>query len=263
MARKSMQNLIKLIEAEKELLPPEQAFLNDLKRSIEMTAEKGKRKPSLTYKPSGMNCIRRSYYEVTGKEMDEKSQSSNFIGICNTGTDTHVRIQTAVSLMKENGMDCEWIDVTEFVKSRELNDLEIKSHEGMETKLYHKRFNLSFMCDGIIRYKGKYYILEIKTEGSNKFWNRNGVAEEHYNQATAYSIALELNDIIFVYISRDTLDMKAFLFIPEDDMKHNLIGYIETCDGYIKRLITPPKPENVDRKTCSYCDYKMQCRKDG
>ena len=133
----------------------------------------------------------------------------------------------------------------------------------METKLYHKKLNLSFMCDGIIRYKGRYYILEIKTEGSSKFWNRNGVAEGHYNQATAYSIALELNDVIFVYISRDTLDMKSFLFTPTDDMKHNLIGYIETCDGYIKRLITPPKPENVDRKTCSYCDYKMQCRKDG
>ena len=227
MARKSMKNLINLIEAEKQSLPTEQAFLNDLKRSIEITAENEKRKPSLTYKPSGMNCIRRSYYEITGKEMDESNQSFNFIGICNTGTDTHVRIQTAVSLMKENGMDCEWIDVAEFVKSRELNDLEIKSHQGMETKLYHKKLNISFMCDGIIRYKGKYYILEIKTEGSNKFWNRNGVAEEHYNQATAYSIALELNDIIFVYISRDTLDMKSFLFTPTNDMKQNLIGYIE------------------------------------
>ena len=263
MARNSLKNLVNLIEAEKGTLSMEQSFLNDLKRSIEITEEQNARKPSQTYKPSGMNCIRRSYYEVTGKERDEFNRSCNLIQICNTGTDTHVRIQTAVSQMNKNGMDCEWIDVAEFVKSRKLNDLEIKSQDGMETKLYHKKLNLSFMCDGIIRYRGKYYILEIKTEGSNKFWNRTDVDTTHYNQATAYSIAFNLNDIIFVYISRDTLDMKVYMFTPTDDMKQNMIGYIENCNSYIKKFKVPPKPVDVDKKTCSYCEYKQQCRSDG
>ena len=66
MARSSLRNVMRLIDAAKETLPPEQSFLNDLKRSIEMTADKYSGLPSKTYKPSGMNCIRASYYQIMG-----------------------------------------------------------------------------------------------------------------------------------------------------------------------------------------------------
>lgn len=263
MARKSLKNVCRLIQTAKETLPPEQDFLNDLKRSIEMTADKDTRLPSKTYKPSGMNCIRASYYQITGTQPDDGSSNYTLVGICNSGTDIHVRIQTAVEQMKENGMDCEYIDVAEFVKSRNLDYLDIVSKNGMETKLYHKKFNMSFMCDGIIKYKNHYYILELKTENSYKFVNRKGVDPSHYNQGTAYSIAFGIPEVLFVYISRDVLDMKAFMFTPSDEMKQNLIGYIEECDGYVSRMIAPPKPEDVSKKACSYCMYKEQCRKDG
>ena len=261
MARNSLKNISRLIDVEKELLAPEQAFLNDLRRSIELTDEKERRKPSQTYKPSGMNCMRASYYEITGTEPDESSTSYTLIGICNAGTDIHVRIQTAVDNMKLNGMDCEYVDVESYIKSRKLKNIEVRSKDGMETKLYHKKLNLSFMCDGIIRYRGHYYILELKTENSNKFWGRGGVDPSHFKQGTAYSVALEIDEVLFVYISRDTLDMKSFMFVPTDDMKQDLVGYIDTCDNYIKKFTVPPK--EVNGKTCSYCRYKGQCRKDG
>ena len=262
MARNSLKSVMRLIEATKETLPPEQDFLNDLKRSIELTADKGSRLPSKTYKPSGMNCIRASYYQIMGIEPDPSSSSYTLVGICNSGTDIHVRVQTAVEQMKENGIDCEYVDVSEFVTSRNLDYLDIVSKNGMETKLYHKTLNMSFMCDGIIRYKGRYYILELKTENSYKFMNRRGVDPSHYNQGTAYSVAFGLNDVLFVYISRDILDMKAFMFHVTDEMKQNLIGYIEECDSYVKRMIAPPKPSNVTKKSCSYCGYKTRCGKD-
>ncbi|MBR3644931.1 MAG: hypothetical protein IKN54_00790 [Lachnospiraceae bacterium] len=262
MARSSLKNVMRLIDTAKETLPPEQDFLNDLKRSIELTADKGQRLPSKTYKPSGMNCIRASYYQIMGAQPDESSSNYTVVGICNSGTDIHVRIQTAVEQMKENGMDCEYIDVAQFVKDRNLDYLNIVSKNGMETKLYHKKLNMSFMCDGIIRYKGHYYILELKTENSYKFMNRKDVDPSHYHQGTAYSIAFGLDQVLFVYINRDVLDMKAFMFNVTNEMKQDLIGYIEECDGYVSRMIAPPKPENVAKKTCSYCSYKTQCRKD-
>ena len=263
MARQSLKNIIRLIDAAKEQVPVEQEFLADLKRSIELNDEKDRRLPSQTYKPSGMNCIRASYYQVMGVEPDESSSSYTMVGICNSGTDIHVRVQTAVAEMKENGIDCEYLDVAEFVKSRNLDNLEIKSKSGMETKLYHKRLNMSFMCDGIIRYKGKYYILELKTESSYKFMNRHDVDPSHYNQGTAYSLAFGLDNVLFVYISRDVLDMKAFMFNVTNEMRSHLVDYIDECDSYVRRQIAPPKPENVARKTCSYCGYKTQCKKDG
>ena len=268
MARNSLKNVCRLIESAKITLPPEEDFLNDLKRSIELTDQKNRRVPSQTYKPSGMNCIRQSYYQIMGVQGDEGTSNYTMIGICETGTDRHERVQQAVLNMKENGMECEYINVADFVRKRELTYLDIVKepdfeHGEFETKLYHKVLNISFLCDGIIKYHNHYYILEIKTEGSSKFFARKGVDISHYNQATAYSLSLGIDEVIFVYISRDTLEMKAYLFNVTDTMKHDLVGYIETCDGYLKQLKVPPKPEDVAKKTCTYCQYAEQCRKDG
>lgn len=262
MARSSLKNIINLIDAEKQTLSVEQSFLNDLKRSIELTNDKQARKPSQTYKPSAMNCIRQSYYSMVGKDVDENSSSYIGVGICNSGTDIHIRIQNAIQQMKDNGIDCEWIDVAKFIKQRKLNHLEVLSQGINETKLHHKVLNMHFMCDGIIKYKKKYYIVELKSESSNKFYTRDGVDPTHFKQGTAYSLSFEIPDVLFIYISRDNLDMKSYMFTPTDEMKQDIVDYIETCDGYIKRMITPPIPKDVARKTCEYCSYKTICRKE-
>lgn len=268
MARNSLKNVLKLMEEVAQDMPPEKEFLNDLKRSIELSDEKNRRAGSKAYKPSSMNCIRQMYYIVTGTKGDESLSNYCNIGICNAGTDIHQRIQQAVLDMKSNGIDCEYVNVADYVTSRGLDYLEIKKKPNFkkkdyETKLYHKTLNMSFLCDGIIRYKNHYYILELKTEGSSKFWSRNDVDLSHYNQGTAYSVALQIDEVLFVYISRDVFDMKSFMFIPTDEMKQELVGKIETCDEYVKKLKVPPKPVDVARKTCDYCMYKNECRKDG
>lgn len=264
MARSSLKNVCRLIDAVSVDVPLEQQFLNDLKRSIELDADKQSGLPSKTYKPSGMNCIRASYYQVSGIEPDKASSNYALVGICNSGTDTHIRIQTAISKMMLNGIDCEYMDVRKFVITKGLIDkLDIVSQSGMETKLYHKQLNMSFMCDGIIRYKNHYYILELKTESTYKFINRQGVDPSHYNQATAYSLAFGIDEVLFVYINRDTYDMKSFIYKVDADMKSALVGYIDDCDGYVNRKIAPPKPDDVSKKACSYCMYKTQCKKDG
>lgn len=263
MARNSMKNVCRLIKQAEKPIPAEAGFLGDLKRSIEIDAEKDSRKPSPTYKPSGMKCIRQSYYQITEAEPDEPRASYIGVGICNSGTDIHERIQKAVAGMKENGFDCEYIDVAEFVKQRDLGDIEVKSQQGMETKLYHKLWNISFMCDGIIKYKNHYYILELKTETSNKWFSRGGVDPYHYNQAIAYSLALRLNEVVFVYISRDTLDMKAYMLNVTDDMRKSLCDYMSECNRFILEEKCPPKPKDVERKVCEYCGYRTQCMKDG
>lgn len=263
MARDSLRNVCRLIDAANTKVSPEQAFLADLKRSIEKSADKEARKPSQTYKPSSMNCIRNMYYQVIGAEQDQSQSAYCSVGICNSGTDIHIRIQKAVEDMKNNGIDCEYIDVADYVKSRNLDYLEIVEKSGMETKLYYKDLNMSFLSDGIIRYKNHYYILEIKTESSFKWNTRDNVDPTHYKQGTAYSIAFKLPEVLFLYVNRDVLDMKAYMFVPTDEMKQDLVGMITECDGYVSRMICPPKPENVPKKTCSYCGYKTLCGKDG
>lgn len=267
MARQSLKNVIRLINEVTEELPVEKSFLGDLTRSIELTAEKNFEKGSQSYKPSSMNCLRQMFYIVTGKDPSDIGESYIGIGICNSGSDIHQRIQQAVLDMKNNGIDCEYINVADYVRSRNLDYLEIVKepdfeHGDYETKLYHKQLNMSFLCDGIIRYKNKYYILELKTENYDKYWMRKGVDPSHYNQGTAYSISLQIPEVIFVYICRDNLDMKSYLFVPDNVMKENLVGRIEQCDEYVKKLKVPPIEADVPKKTCRYCNFRSQCKKE-
>lgn len=262
MARKSLKNVCRLIECATQNQPIEKLFVNDLKRSIELTADNNSYKPSQTYKPSGLHCIRNMYYQITGKEPDIASSSACLVGICESGTDRHERVQNAVAQMKDNGIDCEYVDVAEYVKSRNLDYLEVKSKRGNETHLYYKDLNMSFLCDGIIRYKGKYYILEIKTESIYKWQARQNVNPDHILQGTAYSTALKIDNVLFLYINRDNCDMKAYMLNVSDEMKNNLIARINECDGYASRFICPPKPDDVSKKACEYCNYRKSCRED-
>ena len=259
--KRRLKNISRLIDIAKDELPLEEAFLDSLKKSIEKEDMATRRKPSLTYKPSSMHCIRNMYYQRIGQEPDSVTPSYALIGICNSGTDTHLRIQTYISHMKDYGFNCEYVDVAKFIKSRKIKDVEVVSKSGMETKLFNTKYNISFLCDGIIKFEGHYYILEIKTESSFKWNKRMAPAEEHHNQVTSYSLSLGLPEVMFLYVNRDTLDMKTYMFKPTDDMKQNLIGLIENCESYVKKNKLPPKPEDVERKTCEWCPYRLSCRK--
>ena len=267
MANSRLKSVLKLIDAVKEEIPVEQSFLNDLCRSIEMDAKASQRLPSKTYKPSSMNCIRNMFYQVTGHPQDESETSYALVGICNSGTDIHKRVQDAVLQMKKYGMDCEYINVADFVRTRNLEYLTIVSEPNptvgdYETKLYHNNLKLSFLCDGIIKYKDKYYILELKTESAYKWQSRTGVDPKHFAQGTSYSIAFNIPNVIFVYISRDVLSMKSYMFTPTDEMKEELLGKISECDNYVKKNTLPPIPENISKSVCEYCNYRASCKGD-
>ena len=160
MSKQALKSIHKLINMAVQEAPVEQQFLRDLKASIEMVDAKISRKPSQCYKPSSLKCIRNMYFQVAGVDEDPERGNSCLIGICESGTDRHERIQAAVSNMKEAGMDCEYINVADYIKENGLDHLKIKGQTNFETKLYYPALNLSFLCDCIIKYQGKYYILE-------------------------------------------------------------------------------------------------------
>ena len=219
-------------------------------------------KPSRTYKPSSMKCQRCMYYQVSGEELDKQLQKSgDFYGICESGEDRHLRIQSAVSKMKSVGTDCDFIKVSDYVREHNL-PLKITGEKEFETKLYDEKRNISFLCDGVIKYKGQYYILEIKTETSYKWNQRKAIAEEHRNQAITYSMELGLKNIIFVYENRDICTKKSFLLTVTDADVDALEKKIAECTEYLAKKVIPPIDENIDKKICQYCDYRTACKRD-
>lgn len=259
MSRASLKNVSRLLDITKKNNEPEKSFLEDLKRSIEMDANRPGDPLSKTYKPSSMKCLRSMYYMVTGTQPDPGTTGYCMVGICNSGTDIHVRTQQAIERMRENGIDCEYVNVGDYVRSRNLPNVIVRYQSGMETKLYNDKYNISFMCDGIIRYNGKYYIIELKTETIHKWGMRKEVNPEHYNQAIAYSLSLGLEDVIFVYICRDNLDMKSYMYHVTQAMRDELVGKIQTCDEYVAKKEAPPVPYDFDKHICQYCGYVKTC----
>lgn len=252
-----MKTLMSLINNKVASLPVEESFLMDLKTTV---AKMNPQRPSSThYKPSSLNCMRLMYFD--------KIQATKDTGVCEysearipeTGTASHEAIQYYVSKMQNCGIDCVWIDVEEYIKGNNLDYLEIKSKKQFETKLYDTRYDISFMCDGIIKYKSKYYILEIKTETDFKGSNRDSADENHRKQSVCYSLCLGINDILWLYEERNFCTPKTFHTVVTEQEKADLLLIFETVENAVKEMIPPEKPQV--KKCCQYCAYTGECKK--
>lgn len=236
-------------------------FLQDLIYTIERCNETEKI-PTRAYKPSGISgCKRALFYELTGTERDKESQGMNLIGICESGTDRHEMLQDYVQKMKDNGVDCEWVDVGRYLKSKRIKDPEVIEKKGNETKLYSKKYNMRFMCDGLIKYKGEYYILEIKTETTHKYSKHNEAFPEHKMQAACYAMTLRVPKVIFLYEDRDNCSKKAFLVNVSDLTIQHIQNKIKFVNKAVKKNQIPEREQ--DGNNCRYCNYKNICRERG
>lgn len=262
MARGSLRSILGLVNQESRRAPHEE-FLRDLIYTMEWQDPNDTRKPSLTYKPSSMECIRNMYYQRSGADMDPGGAGIDYEGqgMGESGTDRHNRLQGWICRMKERGIDCEYYDVETYLKMKGITNVMVRSKNGMETKCFHTDLNMSFMTDGIIRYKGEWYVLEIKTEISMKWYKRSDAEESHKRQAACYCHAFGLNKVIFLYENRDMLTLKSYLVeIPKEKIQVEVVDRIADCEGYVQRMIVPPKPEGVN---CRWCPYQERCRRDG
>lgn len=231
------------------------SFLSDLIKSIENVPTYPV-KPN--YKPSSMNCIRQMFFIMKEIIPDNVEQDYQLIGITQSGSDRHMRIQEKLS---QNSF-CKFINVAEYVKGKKLSYLQVFGFSPYETHLKDTRYNLSLMVDGLVEYQGKLYILEIKTENSNKFYSQQDVMEEHKAQATCYSLALGIDEVLFIYENRDLLDKKVYLLKITDDMRKEIVSKINTCNSYLSKDRIPPLPLGYDMKSgpCTYCRYKSVCK---
>ena len=219
-------------------------------------------KPSRRYKPSCMKCIRNMYYQLTGADLDKQSQKSgDFYGICESGEDRHKRIQAAISKMQSCGVDCEFIDVEQYIKDKNL-PLVVESKKEFETKVYDPVNNIIFLCDGVVKYKGQYLIIEIKTESSFKWNKRTAMEPEHRNQAITYSYELGIESVLFIYENRDICTKKSYLFTPTDADKKAMLDKIAECNLFVSIGKVPALPADIDDHICQYCDYKTVCKRD-
>lgn len=232
-------------------------FVKDLERTISLQAPR--REPSRTIKPSGVGgCLREQVFVLNGETPSSKLDTAQSIGITDIGTFRHDTLQKAIINSKENTI--KWLDVEEHVKSLSARNIHtiVKERKGNEVKCYNEDYNISFMCDGLIEYKGKMYILEIKTEEVNKHNSRFTAEPKHQLQACLYCLCLGVDDVMFLYEDRNLCHKKAFEYHVTPEDKLEMINRVKLILAYSKAKMYPP----IESK-CTYCKYKDPCKKVG
>lgn len=261
MARGSLRSILGLAKADTK--QPHEQFLQDLIYTIEWKDPNDSWKPSMTYKPSSMACLRNMFYQRSGADTDlGGTDDYQGKGMGESGTDRHSRLQNWICQMKNRGIDCEYYRVDDYIKERGIKNVTAKAApNSLEFKCFHKDLQMSFMTDGILRYKGVWYILEIKTEIAMKWYKREDADSDHKRQAAAYCYAFGIDKVIFLYENRDMLTLKSYLVtVDQATMQREIVDRIGECEGYVKRGVVPPRPEDAN---CRWCPYQERCHKDG
>lgn len=268
--KRMRKSLREAIGGAKQEMPVEDLFLHDLEKTIVVSEHSSRQKKVISthYKPSALNCLRQMFYYKRGEEVDgTQTRDASMVGILQCGTDRHERLQAAMVKMKElTDGRWEYVDVATFIKEKKIKNVVVKGKNGIETKCYNKVYDLSFQCDGILKYtdtSGKvfYFILEIKTETSRKFWARRDYDDKHVNQGVCYSLSFGIDSVLFLYECRDDCNKKPYIFKVETKDKDRVVAQMANCDAFLKANRLPPKHTNTT--LCKWCDYRGRCRKDG
>lgn len=233
---------------------PAEQFVVALESSIERNVKK--RAPSRYYSPSSLRCVRNMYYKRILAEQEGGVRSASLIGITETGSARHDSVQSAIAEMK----NCKYWDVEEYIKAHDVPNLVVQGKFGMETMLLNTKYDIRFLCDGIIEFEGETYIFEYKTEVSFKFNKRKGVDPAHYAQACTYAMCFDIPKVMFVYENRDLCSKKGYVLDVTPEMIEELVTHpIDLCEWYLEQGIVPEE-KNLD--ACTYCEYKGRCRRD-
>ena len=263
------RRLLNIINNANSNLPANKKFLNDLMRAVERYDMQNSRKGSRYYKPSSLKCMRNMYFTRCGAPQDSTSSEYNAIDMADTGTRRHEGIQEILLAMQGLGYDWKYLDVAKYIEEKQKYgkclSLEVKGRAGAETHLIDKALNTSFRCDGIVRRisTNEDYLFEFKNVISFKYGQVDKhILDEHHKQVICYCTSLDLDKALVLYENRDTCELNVpEIFEVTQEMKNSLSGYITECEGYVERMIAPPKC--VESKTCRWCPYKQICQKVG
>lgn len=215
--------------------------------------------PSKTFAPSQIRCKRISWFRLRGVAPEkEKVVDRTMSFTAQVGTACHQTIQEILS--KKLGKD--WIDVSEYIKWMGLPYKYTCYNRGYETKVeIFEPVPIKFAPDGIIFWKGKYWLLEIKTSDYQSFEKLTDIKPQHLDQVRCYCTLLRLNNALVLYQDRVNGTFKCYeVKITKDDMNQVWSMFSEVQDAVAKNIPPAKLPKGDTWCTPSRCRYFYKCK---
>ncbi len=208
--------------------------------------------PKDSFRPSSMSACDRMLFHAYRDELEEQEDTA-LIEICTSGTDRHTRIQNLVADMEEVKI----LDLEEIVKEANRAGINTKflgwNEDKTEGRCKNEDLKIYFQPDGVINFKGKDCILEVKTESTYKHTKRVAPELDHKWQVTCYGMGLGIDYVLFVYEDRNFCGKKVFLWKITDEMKQSVQDKIKRVT---KALETNTVPDTPFCNECPFCKYK-------
>ena len=234
-------------------------FLDDYENYLDKLILEGESKaPSKTFAPSSIRCQRISWFRLRGVEPEQEvnvDRTLNFTA--QVGTACHRVIQENLSKL----LGSDWLDAGEYLDSEARPYSYTYTKSGPETLIHIVDPPVRFAPDGIIRYHGKTWLLEIKTSEFGSFDSLTGPKSQHIDQVKCYCTLLNLDGALILYQDRLYGGFKCYEIDVTLEDKQNMWAMFKDVEDKVKSGIAPPKlPVNDPWCSPSRCRYYNKCK---
>lgn len=247
-----------------------------LKSVIELALFHNANKP-LTYTPAaslrpsdlGSECLRRLYYSFFRVPRDLPTKV-NEVQLFNSGDAVHTMVKEWLTLA---GLSIPWRDENGITPTNRFTGKPDPEFPVSSDKLLIKKGKI----DDVIIIKDELWLVEVKSVNDRKFGMMYEANPDHKVQATLYLYLFEENlkkgtyshikeldqykevkGLIFLYVNRNSGEIKEFDFYKEPDTYNAIVDKIDRLRPYLKAKELPPcEPEK-----CQYCPFKRRCKAD-
>lgn len=216
-------------------------------------------KSSKTFAPSSLHCKRLSWFRLKGTEPDKiETPDKGLDFTAKIGTACHRIIQSnLINIYKDDWIDASWY-LENILKPKYKYSVK---QSGFETLVMIEKPPIKFACDGILRIKNKYYLLEIKTSDHSSFANLQSPKKHHIDQIICYSTLLGLDNILVMYQDRLYGDIKVFEEHNTQDQKEDLWNMFDEVMKDAETYIAPEKlPYGDPFCSSNMCPYYNKCK---
>lgn len=212
-----------------------------------------------TFAPSSFRCARKCWFRLRGVETDMLTNPDPVLNFkAEVGTARHLVIQS--NLKAALGSD--WIEVEDFLTAYPIPYEYTITQKGLESLIQIQNPPIRFACDGIIRWQGKIYLLEIKTADYSSWDSLTDWKAEHKDQIQCYSALLGISNVLVIYEDRQYGGMKCYEEFVNDLDAKAILDRMSHIQQMVEYNLAPDRIPDGDYM-CNNCEYRQKCKQWG
>lgn len=211
--------------------------------------------PHATFAPSSFRCARKSWFRLRQVKPDKMARPdivSQFKA--DMGTSCHMLMQNHLKEV----LGADWIDVEEYFKENPPPFKYKVERNGLECFVSIDDPPFRFACDGIIRWKGSIYLIEIKTLEYSTFQELANPLSNHLDQIVCYSTLYNIPKVLFIYQDRQYGTIKCYEVAVSEAEQQAVQDKVADIRDKSKSNLAPERLPRNDAM-CGYCEYKKKC----